>query len=155
MDVARASRIANALLLAVALISCKGPGGDPPPATGTPLGVRDSPELGRYLTDAAGRPVYVSHADRGPASMCNDACAAEWPAVPGAGKPVESAEPAIQQNLVGSTRRSDGGVQLTYAGHPLYYKRERPAEQLAPSLTDQWGTWSLVFPHGEPMVLPP
>ena len=123
------------------------------PQAGVRLAVADSPELGRYLTDAARRPVYVRVASGPDAAKCDDECAAVWPPVASPQPPAQSDEPAVQQELVATTIAHDGSVQLTYAKRPLHY-RARPDVPAGPerSVTDQWGRWSLVFPHGEPMV---
>ena len=119
---------------------------------GTPLAVANSDDIGRYVSDANGRPVYSRVADEKNLSGCYDACAAAWPPVPGSDPVTPSAEPAIQPELLGSTSRADGIRQLTYAGLPLYFSARAESGMVARSLTDQWGTWSLVFPHGERMV---
>ena len=118
----------------------------------TSLAVANSDEIGRYVSDANGRPVYSRTADEKNSSGCYDACAAAWTPVPGSDPAAPSNEPAIQPELLGSTLRRDGTRQLTYAGLPLYFPAEAGSETVARSLTDQWGTWSLVFPHGERMV---
>ena len=142
----------TALCLICASLACRS---ETPETTahGTVLAVADSPEIGRYLTDAAGRALYVRAADGKSKSTCYDNCAEIWRAAPGSNAPPRSEEPAIQQELVGTVPRRNGAVQITYAGRPLYYAPE--GAPLQRSITDQWGSWSLVFPHGEPMVTPP
>ncbi len=47
--------------------------------------------------------------------------------------------------------RSDGAVQLTYAGHPLYYyAHERPGQVLCHDVTEFGGRWLVVTPAGTP-----
>ena len=122
---------------------------DPNP-TATELAVGSSPELGRYLTDLSGRAVYALPAEL--AEGCDDACAAQWPPVPGGKIPGEPKEPAIQQELIGVLERSSG-PQLSYGGQALHYRgRTEATDPPERSVKDEWGTWSLLFPHGERMV---
>lgn len=134
-------------------LACRSESADTTAAGGTVLAVGESPDIGRYLTDAEGRPLYVRPADGQSASTCYDECADSWRAVPGSTPPPQTAEPAIQFELIGALARTDGTLQVSYAGRPLYYAVD--GAPLRRSVTDQWGVWSLVFPHGEPMVTPP
>jgi predicted lipoprotein with Yx(FWY)xxD motif len=53
------------------------------------------------------------------ASTCYGACAALWPPLTTTGKPHAGA--GVSASLLGTTKRSDGKVEVTYNGHPLYY----------------------------------
>jgi predicted lipoprotein with Yx(FWY)xxD motif len=103
---------------------------------------------GMYLTDNAGRALYILEGDD-TGTKCVGDCLAAWPAVTGA-LPV-SGVPEVQGALIGTTTRADGTVQVTYAGHPLYYF----AEDVGAGMTngrdvrDTWGSWYLVRPSGE------
>jgi predicted lipoprotein with Yx(FWY)xxD motif len=145
----RSSAAGCVCLLAMLAVSCGSPDEIPPGAT---LSVDASDELGRFVTDHGGRAVYARLGD----DPCVGPCASAWPPVPGSEAPIAPSEPAIQQELVGSILRDDGWRQLTYATHPLHYRgpSERPG---APerAVTDEYGTWSLVFPHGELMAPQP
>lgn len=120
---------------------------------GIRLAVANSIDIGRYVTDTSGRPLYVLM--RKDAMGCDAECAKEWPPAPGSVPALESTEPAIQPELIGSTQRSDGQLQITYAKRPLHYRPSTIASDVQRTVTDKWGTWSLVFPHGEPFVAPP
>jgi predicted lipoprotein with Yx(FWY)xxD motif len=63
--------------------------------------------------------VYLFEADKGGASACSGACAAAWPPVTTSGSP-KSAAGAVAADL-GTIKRADGSMQVTYKGHPLYY----------------------------------
>jgi predicted lipoprotein with Yx(FWY)xxD motif len=71
------------------------------------------------LTDGEGKTVYYWEHDTGTSSTCSGACAGAWPPVLTTGAPVAGS--GIQASLVATTTRSDGKVQVTYNGHPLYY----------------------------------
>jgi predicted lipoprotein with Yx(FWY)xxD motif len=57
-------------------------------------------------------------ADKGTKSACYSACAAAWPPVLTKGKPVAGA--GVKASLLGTAKRKDGKLQVTYKGHPLY-----------------------------------
>jgi predicted lipoprotein with Yx(FWY)xxD motif len=63
--------------------------------------------------------VYLFEADHGSSSSCSGACAHVWPPVTTTGAP-SAHGPAITGDL-GTITRSDGTMQVTYKGHPLYY----------------------------------
>lgn len=74
---------------------------------------------GTYLTDGAGRTVYLWVKDPSGKSVCEGACAGAWPPVTTTGAPTASGS-AVASDL-GTITRSDGTKQVTYNGHPLYY----------------------------------
>ncbi len=67
------------------------------------------------LTNAQGRTLYWFAPDTPTRSACYASCAGYWPPVPG--KPVAGA--GVTGRLATITR-TDGTVQATYDGHPLY-----------------------------------
>ena len=67
------------------------------------------------LTNAEGRTLYWFAPDTATRSACYGTCAAYWPPVRGAA----TAGPGVTGRL-GTITRSDGPVQATYDGHPLY-----------------------------------
>jgi predicted lipoprotein with Yx(FWY)xxD motif len=74
---------------------------------------------GGFLVDAQGHSLYLFDKDEGGESYCNGACAAVWPpfetsTTPHAGSGVDGA-------ALGTIKRDDGDMQVTYHGHPLYY----------------------------------
>jgi predicted lipoprotein with Yx(FWY)xxD motif len=74
---------------------------------------------GGHLTDATGRTLYLWVADSGAKSTCVGACASVWPPVLASGTP--TAGTGADAAKLTTIARSDGGSQLAYAGHPLYY----------------------------------
>ena len=75
--------------------------------------------LGTVLTDSKGVTVYLFEGDTGTKSTCYQQCASAWPPVLTRGTP--AAGPGAAVSLLGTTKRTDGTTQVTYAGHPLYY----------------------------------
>ncbi len=69
----------------------------------------------RVLTNARGLTLYWFAPDTPAQSKCIGSCAAYWPPVPG-----HAAAAAGVPGHFSTIRRSDGSVQATYNGHPLY-----------------------------------
>jgi predicted lipoprotein with Yx(FWY)xxD motif len=68
------------------------------------------------LTNSSGRTLYWFAPDTPSKSACYGACAAYWPPV--IGNP--AAGPGVTVSKIATIRRTDGSLQVTYAGHPLY-----------------------------------
>jgi predicted lipoprotein with Yx(FWY)xxD motif len=90
-----------------------------PAASGQTIKVATDAKLGQILVDSAGKTVYLFLADKSTASTCYTSCASFWPPVLTNGSPVAGA--GAQASLLGTTNRTDGTTEITYAGHPLYY----------------------------------
>ena len=73
----------------------------------------------KALVGSTGHTVYLFQADKNGKSACSGACAAAWPPVTVTGTP--RAGSGVSQALLGTIKRPDGTMQLTYNGHPLYY----------------------------------
>lgn len=79
---------------------------------------------------------------------CYGACAVAWPPVLTDGAPI--AGERVEETLLGTTRRSDGTTQVTYAGHPLYfYAHEGKNEVECHDVFLNGGTWYAVQPDGD------
>jgi predicted lipoprotein with Yx(FWY)xxD motif len=85
---------------------------------GAKVSVAMSP-LGGILVDSKGITLYDFVKDKGTTSACYGACAALWPPLTTTGKPV--AGHGARASLLGTTKRKDGKLEVTYNGHPLYY----------------------------------
>ena len=68
------------------------------------------------LTNGSGRTLYSFAPDTPSSSACYGTCAAYWPPV--IGNPV--AGQGVTVSKIATIRRTDGTLQVTYAGHPLY-----------------------------------
>ena len=68
------------------------------------------------LTNSSGRTLYWFAPDTPSSSACYGTCAAYWPPV--IGNP--TAGPGVTLSKVATIVRTDGTIQVTYAGHPLY-----------------------------------
>jgi predicted lipoprotein with Yx(FWY)xxD motif len=74
--------------------------------------------LGKVLVDAEGMTVYMYTPDKGSESTCYGECEAAWPPLVAEGKP--TAGEGAMSTALGTTKRKDGTMQVTYEGHPLY-----------------------------------
>jgi predicted lipoprotein with Yx(FWY)xxD motif len=84
--------------------------------------------LGVILVNARGHTLYLFAKDRNARSSCYGSCARFWPPLLSRGKP--TAGPGVKRSLLGSTRRSNGSLQVTYNKHPLYtYALDKRAGQ--------------------------
>jgi predicted lipoprotein with Yx(FWY)xxD motif len=108
-------------VLAVILLAIAGAGAGGPPATAAGATGSGSTlktvKIGgvTVLTNAKGLTVYWFAPDTLTASKCTGSCAAYWPPVTG----TPTAGPGVTGKL-GTIKRSDGSLQATYNGHPLY-----------------------------------
>ncbi len=121
----------------------------PPPAmaAGTAITARNS-EYGRMLFGPKRQAVYVFQRDRQNRSRCYDECAREWPPVYTKGKP--RARRGVKTSLLGTTTRRNGGLQVTYAGKPLYYyAHEGPGDVECHNVNLNGGFWWVVGPNGK------
>jgi predicted lipoprotein with Yx(FWY)xxD motif len=105
--------------------------------------------LGTFLVDAKGRALYLWDADHGTMSACSGACAQAWPPLTATGKPTASGQ--VKTSLLGTTKRSDGSREVTYAGHPLYYfAGDSAPKQTNGQGSDSFGSpWWVVSPAGQ------
>jgi predicted lipoprotein with Yx(FWY)xxD motif len=105
-------------------------------------------ELGIIIYDLAGHTLYTFSKDKGETSSCYGACAKTWPPALTEGKPKAGGE--ALPGKVGSAKRKDGTVQLTYAGHPLYrYLPDRSPETNGHGRESFGGRWFAIRPNGE------
>ena len=103
--------------------------------SGEAVGLADS-GLGSILVDAEGNTLYLFTPDAQGESTCYDACADNWPALTG---DVTAGE-GVDGSLLGTTERTDGSVQVTYNGWPLYYfaNDAAPGDTNGQGINDVW-----------------
>lgn len=137
---------------AIGLSAC-GSGADDHSSSGTSGAVgTPSPTTSNtaaHLTTAKGLAVYLFAPDTDGTSHCYGGCANAWPPVP-AGTKLATVSGKVDDSLVGTTKRTDGSTQLTYAGHPLYrYAGDaEPGQTTGQGLDASGGLWWLVAPKG-------
>ncbi len=117
--------------------------------TAAVVSAASAPKLGRILVDSKGFTLYDFHKDKGTTSACYGACASVWPPLTTEGAP-QAGEGAMASKL-GTTKRKDGTVQVTYAGHPLYtYTADtKPGEVNGNDFSSYGAQWYALLPSGE------
>jgi len=117
-------------------------------ATGTKIDLARTP-LGRVLVDSKGITLYDFVKDKGGTSACYGACAALWPPVLTKGKPI--AGPGLRKSLLGTTKRKDGKLEVTYGGHPLYYfvTDRKPGQTTGQGVDQFGGPWWVISAAGK------
>jgi predicted lipoprotein with Yx(FWY)xxD motif len=108
-----------------------------------------SSEFGMTVFGPNGKVVYVFGADRGSTSRCYGVCASAWPPLLTGAAPL--AGPGIEAKLLGTTKRSDGTLQVTYNGHPLYYySADKVGKIMCQHANMHGGLWLVIKPNGQP-----
>ena len=105
--------------------------------------------LGTFLVDANGRTLYLWDADKGSTSTCSGACAQAWPPLTSTATPKASG--AVKASLLGTTKRTDGSSEVTYAGHPLYYFAgdTQPGQTTGQGSNGFGAPWWVISPAGK------
>ena len=112
------------------------------------------------LVDGRGLTLYLFASDVGGKPTCIDDsayhCIRIWP--PLRAKTVPRAGAGAKQSLLGLVERPDGGKQVTYNHHPLYYFRggatnygpgdKKPGDAKGQNF---FGIWFVVSPKGQPI----
>ena len=117
-------------------------------AAGAKVGVATNPKLGQILVDDKGMTLYLFVKDTGTSSTCYDQCAQFWPPLLTTGAPQATA--GANQSLLGTTTRTDGKMEVTYAGHPLYYfvKDKAPGDITGQGVNGFGDLWWVLTPAG-------
>jgi predicted lipoprotein with Yx(FWY)xxD motif len=104
--------------------------------------------FGQILVDSKGISLYDFVKDKGTTSVCYGACAALWPPLTTTGKPV--AGPGVRASLLGTTKRKDGKLEVTYGGHPLYYfvTDHKPGQTTGQGVNQFGGPWWVISAAG-------
>jgi predicted lipoprotein with Yx(FWY)xxD motif len=121
----------------------------PSPAAAGQVVTTDGSDYGTMLFDDVGQAIYLFDRETTSTPDCYDDCAVDWPPVLTDGAPVAAGE--VRAELLGTTPRQDGSVQVTYAGHPLYYyAHEDPGQVFCRDGAEYGGVWLVVTPAGTP-----
>jgi predicted lipoprotein with Yx(FWY)xxD motif len=122
-----------------------------PAAAAATIAVATNAKLGKILVDRSGMTVYLFVNDTGTSSTCYGSCASFWPPVLTGGAPLAGA--GAQASLIGTTMRTDGTIQVTYAGHPLYlFVHDKQAgDTTGQGLNTSGGLWWVLTPTGAAM----
>jgi predicted lipoprotein with Yx(FWY)xxD motif len=147
----------RAVLVALAGLSvalaATGCGGAIPSSNGGPAAVKlQSSKLGRFLVDEQGHTLYLFERDDGGESYCSGACASVWPPFETESRPTGAG--GVAASALGTIKRDDGDVQVTYRGHPLYYysaDASKPGNAKGEDVSQFGSSWYLVGTNGKPV----
>jgi predicted lipoprotein with Yx(FWY)xxD motif len=104
-------------------------------------------QFGMMLFDGTGQAIYLFDKEQTTKPECYGACAEAWPPVLTNGTP--AATGGTRQDLLDTTKRTDGTTQVTYGGHPLYYyAHEAKNEVKCHNIQGFGGLWLVVTPAG-------
>ena len=128
------------------------PASSPAVAAATIMVATDA-KLGTILVDGSGKTLYLFVADKSTASTCYTSCAALWPPVLTTGAPVAGS--GATGSLLGTTTRTDGKVEVTYAGHPLYYfiQDKKAGDTTGQGIDGFGGLWWVLSPAGKAITI--
>ncbi len=103
-------------------------------------------QFGSFLTDDKGMTLYLFTKDSPNTSSCYGKCASFWPPLLTSGAPVGAS--GLDASKFGTTTRTDGTMQVTYNGWPLYYfaKDKKAGDTNGQKVL---GTWFVVSPSGD------
>ncbi len=108
-----------------------------------------NPKLGTIVVNAQGLTLYHLTSERG-TIKCSGTCATAWPPVlaPTKGKPTLG--PGLAASKLGTIKRPDGKVQVTYNKFPLYryYLDGKTGQAKGEGVTLGTGTWYAISPAG-------
>jgi predicted lipoprotein with Yx(FWY)xxD motif len=105
--------------------------------------------LGKILVNSSGRTLYLFGKDTKGKSACSGQCATFWPPLITSGKP--RAAGAAKASLLGTTKRADGRLQVTYNHHPVYrFSKDTKKGQTSGEGLSVFGAhWYVVSPAGK------
>ncbi len=103
---------------------------------------------GRILFDGRGFALYAFTRDPRGRSLCRGACATTWPPYLVKARPRAAA--GVKASRLGTTRRADGRLQVTYGGRPLYYYigDRSPGQVLCQNVREFGGLWLVMRANG-------
>jgi predicted lipoprotein with Yx(FWY)xxD motif len=105
-------------------------------------------QFGPMLVDSRKQAIYIFEKDPNGETVCYGECAEAWPPVFTKGDP--RAGEGVRDSLLGTVKRRDGRLQVTYAGKPLYfYAHEDPGVVLCHNVNLNGGLWWVVGPDGK------
>jgi len=111
--------------------------------------------LGQILVSAKGRTLYLFMKDMNGRSACSGTCTTYWPPLMNTGKLIVG--PGVKRSLVGTTKRADGRLQVTYSKHPLYtFALDKRAGQTKGQGSSNFGAkWYAVSARGSAVLKAP
>jgi predicted lipoprotein with Yx(FWY)xxD motif len=117
-----------------------------------PLVSTATSSLGRVLVNAQGHTLYLFGKDKNGKSACSGMCATNWPPLIATAK--ARAAGGVKASRLGTTKRADGRLQVTYNHHPLYtfIKDTKKGQTNGEGLNAFGGVWDAVSSAGAKVV---
>jgi predicted lipoprotein with Yx(FWY)xxD motif len=111
-------------------------------------------KVGKVIVAANGRTLYLFTADKATKSGCYGKCATYWPPLIAQ---TPTAGTGLKASLVGTTKRNDGTLQVTYGGHPLYFfaPDKKAGDVNGQGFVHFGGAWWVVSAAGEKITVRP
>ena len=107
--------------------------------------------VGKVLVDSKGMTLYYFQKDKkgSGVSKCEGACAAAWPPMLAEGE--AEAMSGVNASMLGTIERSDGTMQVTYAGWPLYtfVEDKKPGEDNGTDSKAFGASWYPLHANGQ------
>jgi predicted lipoprotein with Yx(FWY)xxD motif len=137
--------VALLLILLPALATACGSGGSEGTSKGTSTGTSNATVVGTrqadnnlVLVDASNHTLYVFTG-----KSCDGSCADVWHPFVAKGDVVEAKKGStLDKSLLGTTKRGDGALQVTYDDDPLYvYAQEAAGETQGNGMSSFGGVW--------------
>ena len=140
--------------LAAASFALHPPASHAAQAKGAVVSTAKKTSLGRIIVNSNGRTLYMFGKDRNGKSACSGQCATFWPPLTTSGKPRVTS--GARAALVGTTKRADGRLQVTYNHHPLYtfVKDTKTGQTNGEGVNAYGAVWDAVSPAGAKIVKP-
>ena len=109
----------------------------------------NNPKLGTIVVNAQGLTLYHLTSERG-TIKCSGTCATAWPPVLAPKKGSPTLGPGLAASKLGTIKRPDGKVQVTYNKFPLYryYLDRKPGQAKGEGVTLSMGAWYAISPAG-------
>jgi predicted lipoprotein with Yx(FWY)xxD motif len=120
------------------------------PAAALPAGpsimVGKNDTLGSFLVDDKNMTLYLFTKDTPNTSNCYDKCATAWSPLLTTSAAV--AKEGVDASKLGTSKRTDGSMQVTYNGWPLYYfaKDTKPGDVIGQNVGS---VWFVITPDGK------
>jgi predicted lipoprotein with Yx(FWY)xxD motif len=116
-----------------------------------PVSVGNASGVGPVLVDSTGMTLYYFEKDQKGSgqSKCEGPCAQAWPPLTTGGQP--KAMSGVNASMLGTIKRSDGSMQVTYAGWPLYtfIEDKAPGQDNGTDSKAFGASWYPLHPNGE------
>jgi len=128
----------------------------PAPTSGSPeyyeVTTGTVPGLGTVLVAGNGFTLYMFAPDKqSGVSTCYNGCAVGWPPLLLTGTDVPIYGHGVNPALLGTTKRTDGTLQLTYNSWPLYLWQgdSEPGQATGQAINNDGGLWYVLNPAGQ------